>query len=87
MTRVEVSIEQLVLHGFAPRDRERIGAAVEHELARLFAETPGLPGLRGEQAPFVDGGAFDVARDTPADGIGAQIARAVFTACGGGSGT
>lgn len=35
---VELHIEQLVLHGFAPSDRYRIGAAIQQELARLLAQ-------------------------------------------------
>ena len=41
---IELHIEELVLHGFAPGDRHPIGDAVEHELIRLFAEQ-GLPSL------------------------------------------
>jgi hypothetical protein len=36
--RIEVSIDELVLHGFAPADRIRIREAVTTELARLFTE-------------------------------------------------
>ncbi len=32
---ISVRIEELVLHGFDPRQRHAIGAAVERELARL----------------------------------------------------
>ena len=39
---VELHIDELVLHGFAPGDRYPIGDAVEHELTRLFAEQ-GIP--------------------------------------------
>ena len=35
---VLLSIDELVLHGFSPGDRHRIGAAVRGELARLLAE-------------------------------------------------
>ncbi|MEJ2009120.1 MAG: hypothetical protein P8Z30_13360 [Acidobacteriota bacterium] len=34
--RVEVHIEELVLHGFAPGDRHRIAVAVKQELSRLI---------------------------------------------------
>ena len=35
---IELHIEELVLHGFAPKDRYTIGEAVQRELSRLFAE-------------------------------------------------
>ena len=34
VARVELHIEELVLHGFPPRDRARIGDAVQAELDR-----------------------------------------------------
>lgn len=39
---VAIHIEELVLHGFAPHDRRRIGAAIEQELTRLMNEK-GIP--------------------------------------------
>ena len=41
---VELHIEELVLHGFAPGDRYRIGEAVERELQRLLT-VQGAPNL------------------------------------------
>lgn len=35
---VEIHIEKLVLHGFAPSDRHRIARAVRRELARRFRQ-------------------------------------------------
>ena len=76
---VELHIEELVLRGFAPGDRRRIGAATERELARLFAEreTP-ASWDRNHQAPYVDGGAFEFAPGSTADEIGRQVARTVY---------
>ena len=75
---VAVHIEELVLHGFAPGDRQAIGAAVEQELARLFAGQP-LPAAlaRDGRRERVDGGSFPLARGTRPAGIGAQIAAAI----------
>ena len=42
MKRIELHIEELVLHGFAPADRYRIGDTVQRELTRLLAEQ-GMP--------------------------------------------
>ena len=62
MPDIELDIDELVLHGFAPGDGDQIGAAIRRELARLFAEQ-GLPaGLgTGGAVPRLDGGGFQVA--------------------------
>ena len=79
MPDIELDIDELVLHGFAPGDGEGIGAAIQRELARLFAEQ-GLPaGLgAGGAVPRLDGGGFPVAADATTDAIGAQVAHAVY---------
>jgi hypothetical protein len=81
---VELEIGQLVLHGFAPGDRQQIGETVERELARLLIER-GLPPSLAERADLarLDGGAFDMAGGPQADDIGVAIARAIYSACGG----
>lgn len=76
---VRLRIEELVLEGFPPGDRYRITAAVETELARLFAEQGIPPGLAGGgTVPMLDGGSFDVAPHARTDQIGAQVAQAVY---------
>ena len=81
---IELHIEELVLHGFPPTDRYALGGAVERELRRLLAEQ-GLPGwlAGGGGAAGVDGGAFDLAPEAQPDGIGAQVAQAVYRGLGG----
>ena len=50
---IELHIEELVLNGFGPVDRYRIGVAVEVELARLFAEqSVPPPSLRFSRMSF-----------------------------------
>lgn len=75
---VELRIEELVLHGFAPGDRHRIAGAIEGELTRLFAEQP-LPAVlkRNNSVDRIDGGAFHVAINMKPARIGEQIAGAV----------
>jgi len=76
---VRLHIEELVLEGFPPGDRYRIAAAVEAELARLFAEQEIPPGLAGGGTmPMLDGGSFDVAPHARPDHTGAQVAQAVY---------
>jgi hypothetical protein len=76
---VELYIEELVLHGFAPGDRYRIAEAVEGELARLLVER-GVPlplAQKGELVQ-VDGGSFDVAPCSSAEAVGGQVARMLY---------
>jgi len=76
---IELNIEELVLHGFSPGDRYSIGDAVERELTRLLADQ-GVPQSleRGREIAHVDGGAFEVAPDSRAGVVGAQVAKAVY---------
>lgn len=76
---IELQIEELVLHGFAPGDRYRIGEAVEREMTRLFAEQGTPPSLpqRGEIARL-NGGAFEVKPGSGAEAIGVQVGQAVY---------
>lgn len=76
---IELHIEELVLHGFAPGDRHEIGAAVERELTRLFAEQ-GVPVslANGGEIARLNGGAFSVTRGSKPEVIGAQVAQSVY---------
>ena len=76
---VELHIEELVLHGFAPGDRYAIGDAVERELARLLGEQ-GVPiSLRSENATDeIRGATFNAAHNAKPPAIGRQIAQAVY---------
>lgn len=76
---IELQIEELVLHGFAPGDRYRIGEAVERELANVFTEH-GAPHsvAQGGEAARLDGGAFEVRTASTAEAVGLQVAQAVF---------
>ena len=76
---VELNIEELVLHGFSPGDRHRIGEAVQMELARLFAEQGASPSLaRGGESEKIDGGSFNISKGSRAETVGAQVARSVY---------
>ena len=76
---IELNIEELVLHGFSPGDRYRIGEAVEQELTRLLADR-GVPQSleRGREIANMDGGAFEVAQGSRPQVVGAQVAKAVY---------
>ena len=74
---VHVHIEELVLHGFDPADRHRIGDAVQGELARLLAER-GLRQPSPLDVPALSAGSVTLQRDAPARTIGTRVARALF---------
>ena len=76
---IELHIEELVLHGFAPGDRYRIGEAVERELTRLFAER-GVPTslTNGGEIVHQDGGEFNAPPGPKPEVIGIQVAQSVY---------
>ena len=76
MNRIEIVIDELVLEGFAPSDKYRIGEAVTRELERLFLESAPQP-MPETTRERVDAGAF-VMQGTRGESIGAQIASSVF---------
>ena len=71
---VSLHIDELVLHGFPPGDRRRVGAAVRRELARLLAER--APEASAEKRTL-DAGSFALGADLRPEGAGRQIAGAV----------
>jgi hypothetical protein len=79
MRAVEFHIEELVLHGFNPVNRFRIGEAVERELTRLITERDADDAIaqRGEIA-LIDGVVFEVQPDSSSKAIGIQLARAIY---------
>ena len=77
---LELRIEELVLHGFLPGDRYRIGEALERELARLFTGQEMPPSLTQDgDIPSLDAGSFQVAPGAKALAIGAQVARTIYS--------
>jgi hypothetical protein len=80
---LEVYIEELVLHGFAPCDRYVIGEAVERELALLLGNQDVPNALQFNNATDeIRGATFNTPRDAKPPIIGGQIAAAVYQAFG-----
>jgi hypothetical protein len=76
---IVIEIDELVLHGFPPGERYRIGEAVQEELARIVGER-GLPGMwAGGAATRLDAGEFSAA-DRRSTTIGTGAAEAVYHA-------
>ena len=72
--RVDVRMEELVLHGFSSLDRHAVGAAVERELAaRITAEGGVAPVSAGQ----VDAGEFTTPAGLGPDALGSRVAERV----------
>jgi hypothetical protein len=78
-SRIEVQIEELVLHGFFSLDRHAVGDAVERELAARIAEHGSVAPL---SAGLVDAGEFAAPADLGADALGSRVADHIGQALG-----
>lgn len=80
---VELHIEELVLNGFNPADRYRIGEAVERELTRLLTEqgTP-ITTTQNVEIAHLNGGAINVKPGSNTEATGIQLARAIYGGLG-----
>jgi hypothetical protein len=78
--RIDLRIDELILHGVAASDRHRVADAIEHELARLIAER----GVPGGLAPRADDArapaALAVPRSGRSDDLGRGVAGAIYRA-------
>lgn len=75
---LELKIEELSLRGFKRSDREKIAAAVQAELERLFAEE-GLPAaLENGREIRLEGGSFSVPEGLSAQQAGVHVARQMY---------
>lgn len=79
---VEVSIDELVLHGFERRDRDALVRGLEHELSRLVAESP--PGFFGHERTIdhLDAGTVTLPAPSDPHAAGVGAARAVIGGLG-----
>jgi hypothetical protein len=78
---VELHIEELVLHGFAPGDRHQIAEGTLRELSRLLEQArPPASSSRGAEIESLDAGSFQLGTGGQAEATGCQIARSVFVA-------
>ncbi|NMG11602.1 hypothetical protein [Brasilonema sp. UFV-L1] len=79
----EFYIEELILHGFAPKDRYRISEALQQELTRLLNEEGVPPSLvQGGEIPHLDGRVFEVVSRATPETIGVQIAQSIYGGLG-----
>ncbi|HEY2736469.1 MAG TPA: hypothetical protein VGI70_20860 [Polyangiales bacterium] len=78
MADIELSIDELVLHGFAPADRARIGDAVHAELTRLLGGVDQAQLAKLGRVTAVDAGSFQVAANASPRTIGTHVARSII---------
>jgi hypothetical protein len=86
--RVEVHIEELVLHGFSPADRHLVAEALQSELARQLGDR--LPAALvdgGAAIERVDAGTVRVMNPARPASVGTEVAGAITRALGGGLGS
>lgn len=76
---VELHIDEIVLYGFAHRDRYAIQEAIQRELTRLIGER-GIAAsfLQGSDAERLDAGTVTIQQGMPPDAIGTQVAQTVY---------
>ncbi|MFB3764642.1 MAG: hypothetical protein ACE14P_05275 [Methanotrichaceae archaeon] len=76
---LELYIEELVLEGFEPGDRHKIGDALVTELERLLADG-GIPESIGQniEIDMADGGEVDLEPGSRAETVGFKVAGAVY---------
>ncbi len=75
---IELHIEELVLHGFDPRDRHAIGDAVERELVRLLERPGPFPSLDSPLTlDHMDVGSFSVKPGATRETVGQESAHAL----------
>lgn len=77
--KIDLHIEELVLHGFASGDRHRIARAMGQELERLL-DGQDLPAALagGVELSHLDAGIFEITPGTRPEIIGARVARALY---------
>lgn len=75
---VELHIDELVLHGFAARDRHRIAAALERELTRLIVQGDIAHQASPIQLDRVDAGSFHLDPAARPSYIGQTVAQRVY---------
>jgi hypothetical protein len=76
---VDLRIDELILHGFTARDRDRIAASLERELSRLIAQgDPAHLPTNSIQLDRIDAGSFHLDPAAGPNHIGRTVAQHVY---------
>ncbi|HEY9631531.1 MAG TPA: hypothetical protein V6C84_29925 [Coleofasciculaceae cyanobacterium] len=78
LVNLELQIEELILHGFAPGDRTRIGESVQQELTRLLTEAMPDSLAQGRAIDQINDGTFEMALGMKPEAVGVQIAQSIY---------
>jgi hypothetical protein len=81
---LELTIERLILPDLPLVYRERVAAALEGELARLWAEQGPPTGVEAGEPLALSASTIQVAAGARPDEIGAQVAQSIYTSLAGG---
>lgn len=77
---IEININELVLHGFSPADKFRIGQAVEQHLSLLFNQKDIPSSLqKNNDVHLMNAGDFRMSANDTAGSIGNQIAGTIYS--------
>lgn len=81
--QIEINIDELVLHGFAPADGRSIGEALELALTQAFNEQP-VTGTFNQSADvaFVNGGSFTVQQNSKPAQVAGAISNSIHSSLG-----
>jgi hypothetical protein len=81
--KIELHIEELVLHGFEPGNHHAIGEAVESELERLLTEGGLAENLTsGGEVPLIHADKINLASGESPVRLGHHIAKSVYRGIG-----
>jgi hypothetical protein len=75
--RVEIVIDELVLHGYSPAERYAIGDSLSRELERLVMEQPFQP-HESVDIPMLRTAPVNLPANAKSEMVGSQAAQAVY---------
>ena len=75
--RMEIVIDELVLHGFSPADRYTIGDSLARELVRLVMEQ-GFQPHESVDVPMLKAAPVNLPVNAKPDQVGSHVAQAVY---------
>jgi hypothetical protein len=81
---LELTIDHLILPDLPLVYRERVAAALEQELARLWAEQGPPTGVEAGESLALSATSVQVAAGAQPEAIGAQVAQSIYTSLAGG---
>ncbi len=75
--KFHVSIDRLVLRGFAPEQRQAIAQSLRNELARQLAEPESAQAFQSGNKALLRGGELRLSNDASAHSLGTQAAQRI----------